>query len=169
MVNQRWWQSIKVVPTQHSSLSHAQRRQIWCGNDYHQQSKYLNNFVEQEHRNIKRRIRPMLGFKSFHRAERILASIELLHMIWKGQYQHQAGDGMSTAEQFCGLAAKTTDNAIVANFNITNATEPKICYIFPHETVSESFSIYHYVWGYAYVQCSLCSGNLHEWDRGNLR
>ena len=28
------------------------------------QSKYLNNLVEQDHRNIKRRIRPMLGFKS---------------------------------------------------------------------------------------------------------
>ncbi|EBG9081768.1 IS6 family transposase, partial [Salmonella enterica] len=29
------------------------------------QSKYLNNLIEQDHRNIKRRIRPMLGFKSF--------------------------------------------------------------------------------------------------------
>ncbi|EAT4222032.1 IS6 family transposase, partial [Salmonella enterica] len=31
------------------------------------QSKYLNNLIEQDHRNIKRRIRPMLGFKSFRR------------------------------------------------------------------------------------------------------
>jgi len=29
------------------------------------QSKYLNNVVEQDHRAIKRRVRPMLGFKSF--------------------------------------------------------------------------------------------------------
>ena len=28
------------------------------------QNKYLNNLVEQDHRNIKRRIRPMLGFKA---------------------------------------------------------------------------------------------------------
>ncbi|MFV8988267.1 DDE-type integrase/transposase/recombinase, partial [Serratia fonticola] len=51
------------------------------------QNKYLNNLVEQDHRNIKRRIRPMLGFKSFRRAQTILAGIELIHMIRKGQYQ----------------------------------------------------------------------------------
>lgn len=61
----------------------------------------LNNLaVEQDDRNIKRRIRPMLGFKSFRRAQAILAGIELLHMIRKGQYQHPAGSGMSP-EQFC--------------------------------------------------------------------
>lgn len=69
------------------------------------QNKYLNNMVEQGHRNIKRRIRPMLGFKSFCRAQTILAGIELIHMIRKGQYQHPAGDGMSPAEQFYLLAA----------------------------------------------------------------
>ena len=41
------------------------------------QNKYLNNLIEQDHRNIKRRIRAMLGFKSFRRAQTILASIEL--------------------------------------------------------------------------------------------
>ncbi|ECU5336724.1 IS6 family transposase, partial [Salmonella enterica] len=49
------------------------------------QSKYLNNLIEQDHRNIKRRIRPMLGFKSFRRAQTLLAGIELIHMIRKGQ------------------------------------------------------------------------------------
>ncbi|RAU35205.1 IS6 family transposase [Enterobacter sp. ECC-175] len=69
------------------------------------QSKYLNNLVEQDHRNIKRRIRPMLGFKSFRRAQTILAGIELVHMIRKGQYQHPQGAGLSLAEQFYLLAA----------------------------------------------------------------
>lgn len=69
------------------------------------QSKYLNNLVEQDHRNIKRRIRPMLGFKSFRRAQTILAGIELLHMIRKGQHQHLQGDGLSPAEQFYLLVA----------------------------------------------------------------
>jgi putative transposase len=32
------------------------------------QSKYLNNLVEQDHRAVKRRTRPMLGFKEFHSA-----------------------------------------------------------------------------------------------------
>lgn len=49
-------------------------------------SKYLNNLVEQDRRNIKRRIRSWQGFKSFRRAQTILAGIELIHMIRKGQY-----------------------------------------------------------------------------------
>lgn len=69
------------------------------------QSKYLNNLIEQDHRNIKRRIRQMLGFKSFRRSQTILAGIELIHMIRKGQYQHLQGDGLSAAEQFYLLAA----------------------------------------------------------------
>ncbi|MFV8908873.1 DDE-type integrase/transposase/recombinase, partial [Serratia fonticola] len=69
------------------------------------QNKYLNNLVEQDHRNIKRRIRPMLGFNSFRRAQTLLAGIELIHMIRKGQYQHPQSEGLSTAEQFYLLAA----------------------------------------------------------------
>jgi putative transposase len=69
------------------------------------QSKYLNNLVEQDYRNIKRRIRPMLGFKSFRRAQTILAGIELINMIRKGQLQHPVGDELSPAEQFYLLAA----------------------------------------------------------------
>lgn len=48
------------------------------------QNKSLNNLVEQEHRAIKLRTRPMLGFKLFRRAQTILAGIELVHMIRKG-------------------------------------------------------------------------------------
>ena len=49
------------------------------------QCKYLNDVVEQDHRFIKRRIRPMLGFKSFHSARATLAGIELWRMLKKGQ------------------------------------------------------------------------------------
>ena len=69
------------------------------------QNKYLNNLGEQEHRNIKRRNRLMLGFKSFRRAQTLLAGIELLHMIRKWQYKHPQSDGLSPAEQFYLLAA----------------------------------------------------------------
>jgi transposase-like protein len=69
------------------------------------QNKYLNNLVEQDHRNIKHRIRQMLGFKSFRRAQTILSGIELIHMIRKGQFQYPAGDGLTPAEQFYLLAA----------------------------------------------------------------
>ncbi|WP_332624528.1 IS6 family transposase [Klebsiella grimontii] len=69
------------------------------------QSKYLNNLIEQDHRNIKRRICLMLGFKSFRRAQTLLAGIELLHMIRKRQYQPPQSDGLSPAEQFYLLTA----------------------------------------------------------------
>ena len=40
------------------------------------QCKYLNNIVEQDHRNIKRRIRGMLEFKSFWKARIVLGGVE---------------------------------------------------------------------------------------------
>lgn len=49
------------------------------------QVKYLNNIIEQDHRFIKKRIRPMLGLKSLQTAKRIIAGIEAMHMIKKGQ------------------------------------------------------------------------------------
>ena len=49
------------------------------------QSKYLNNLIEQDHRAIKRIVRPMLGLKSFRTARITLQGIELMHMIKKGQ------------------------------------------------------------------------------------
>jgi putative transposase len=49
------------------------------------QKKYLNNVIEQDHRAIKRRTRPMLGFKDFRCARIILGGIKFMHMIVKGQ------------------------------------------------------------------------------------
>jgi transposase-like protein len=49
-------------------------------------SKYLNNMIEQDHRNVKMRIGPMLGFKHFKHAATTIAGIELTHRIRKGQF-----------------------------------------------------------------------------------
>lgn len=49
------------------------------------QIKYLNNIVEQDHHFIKRRVRCMLGFKSYQTAISILSGIEAIHMIKKRQ------------------------------------------------------------------------------------
>ena len=68
------------------------------------QSKYLNNVVEQDHRAIKRRTRPMMGFKSFWAARRILAGVETMHMIRKGQMNCPKGSTTSVAQQFYSLA-----------------------------------------------------------------
>jgi len=48
-------------------------------------SKYLNNIVEQDRRAVKRRIRPMMGFKALRSARATLDGIETAHMIRKGQ------------------------------------------------------------------------------------
>src|SRR6201996_2123747 len=49
--------------------------------------QYLNNIVEQDHRRIKFRTQPMLGFKPFYNARRVLIGIELVKKILKGQYR----------------------------------------------------------------------------------
>jgi len=50
-------------------------------------SQYLNNIVEQDHRRIKQRIRPMLGFKRFDHAAITISGIELAEKIKKGQFK----------------------------------------------------------------------------------
>ena len=50
-------------------------------------SQYLNNLVEQDHRRIKQRIRPMLGFKRFDHAAVTISGIELEKKIKKGQFK----------------------------------------------------------------------------------
>ena len=53
------------------------------------QVKYLNNIVEQDHRFIKKRVRSMLGFKSYETATSILSGVEAMHMMKKGQLNLQ--------------------------------------------------------------------------------
>jgi DDE domain len=43
--------------------------------------------IEQHHRGVKSRIKPMLGFKIFDRAAVTIAGVELLHRIRKGQFK----------------------------------------------------------------------------------
>jgi len=66
-----------------------QETKIWT-------SKYLNNIIEQDHRRIKQRIYPMLGFKRFAHAAITISGIELAHRIRKGQFDtsQTAQDGV---------------------------------------------------------------------------
>lgn len=73
------------------------------------QRKYLNNIVEQDHRRVKRLIRPGLGFGSFQTARRTLAGYEAMAMIRKGQLRDIGGQDMRAqatfiAELFQGAA-----------------------------------------------------------------
>ncbi len=67
------------------------------------QNKYRNNLIEQEHRNIKRLTRPMLGFKSWDSMKSTIAGYELVNMIKKGQKMN-AGK-MTFCDQFYAIAA----------------------------------------------------------------
>lgn len=51
------------------------------------QNKYLNNRVEQDHRFIKRLVKPGMGFGSFNTARRTLKGYEMIHMMRKGQIE----------------------------------------------------------------------------------
>ena len=68
------------------------------------QIKYLNNIIEQDHRAIKRIVRPMLGVKLFRCAHILIAGIETMHMIRKGQLDCPQGQASSAASQFYRLA-----------------------------------------------------------------
>jgi transposase-like protein len=72
--------------------SHRAVREFLCehrrgGRTEVRSSKYLNNLIEQDHRSIKLRLGPMLGFKRFRRASITIAGIELMHRIRKGQFE----------------------------------------------------------------------------------
>jgi len=68
------------------------------------QSRYLNNRIEQDHRRIKRRVRHILGSKSFASAKAILDGSELIHMMRKRQARYAFNPDPSLAEQFAILA-----------------------------------------------------------------
>src|SRR4051794_23508963 len=64
------------------------------------QVKYLNNIVEQDHRRLKRLIRPGLGFGSFWTARRTLAGYEVMAMVRKGQVRRIGGRDMRAQATF---------------------------------------------------------------------
>jgi transposase-like protein len=70
-------------------------------------SKYLNDLVEQDHRRVKQRVYPMLGFKRFKNAAVTISGIELAHKIKKGQFD------TSTVEE-AGVRAQQLWEAVLA-------------------------------------------------------
>ena len=68
-------------------------------------SQYLNNLVEQDHRRIKQRIRPMVGFKRFDHAAVTISGIELAEQIKKGQFKTgKFGNRKSTMSELWNAA-----------------------------------------------------------------
>ncbi|HEX6013303.1 MAG TPA: DDE-type integrase/transposase/recombinase, partial [Geminicoccaceae bacterium] len=75
----------------------------------HRRGRWLNNRVEQDHRRVKPRVRPMLGFQGFWTARRTLAGIEAMRMLTKGQVRAVPANDLPGQRAFVhrvfGLAA----------------------------------------------------------------
>lgn len=67
-------------------------------------SKCLSNIVEQDHRAVKRIVRPTHAFKPFRCARILLAGIEVRHTIRKGQLGPIKDRVTSAANQLYSLA-----------------------------------------------------------------
>ncbi len=75
-----------------SAVEHLQQEEHLPESCTLRQSKYLNNIVEQDHRFIKRLVKPGLGFGSFRTAWRTVRGYEIMNVIRKGQLM-DAGRG----------------------------------------------------------------------------
>jgi transposase-like protein len=62
------------------------------------QGRHLNKRLEQDHRAVKRRVRPMVGFKSACSARVIPGGIEMIHMMRKDQAKYACRLQLSLAE-----------------------------------------------------------------------
>ena len=80
-------------------------------------SKYLNNVVEQDHRRIKQRVRPMLGFKRFETAAITISGIELAEKIRKQQFKTRklAGQTRNCSRHLGSYSRCLTPSRILSN------------------------------------------------------
>jgi transposase-like protein len=71
-------------------------------------NRYLNNLVEQDHRKVKQRVRPRLGFKRFEFATITVSGIEFVHQIKKDQFD------VSALRSPSGMHAASLGRAVLA-------------------------------------------------------
>jgi transposase, IS6 family len=96
--------------TSYPGALHEMKREGELGRfTQHRRGRWLNNRVERDHRRIKRRVRPMLGFKGFRTARRALAGVEAMAMLAKGQVRAVPANDLPAQRGFVhrvfGLAA----------------------------------------------------------------
>ena len=89
----------RLAPLPYPYPSHRLQQNLWRFARL-RQCKYLNNIVEQDHRRIKRLVRPGLGFGSLRTAKRTLAGYEAMAMIRKGQVHNIDGHDMQAQNDF---------------------------------------------------------------------
>jgi len=84
-------QGIQTITLDGYAASHRAVRELKAdgslpANTKLRSSKYLNYLIEQDHRGVKQRIGPMLGFKQLRNAAITIAGIEMMHRIRKSQF-----------------------------------------------------------------------------------
>jgi transposase-like protein len=78
--------TVDGYPATHTAISELKAEEILPHNTKVRTSKYLNNLIEQDHRRVKQRIYPMLGFKRFSNAAVTINGVELVQKIRKSQF-----------------------------------------------------------------------------------
>jgi transposase-like protein len=78
--------TVDGYPATHTALNELKAEEVLPQETRVRTSKYLNNLIEQDHRQVKQRIYPMLGFKRFENAAIAISGIELAQKIKKGQF-----------------------------------------------------------------------------------
>jgi transposase-like protein len=91
----------------HTAISELKKFKILPINALVRTSKYLNNLIEQDHRRVKQRVYPILGFKRFENASVTISGIELARKIKKEQFD------ISTVEQ-AGVRVQQLWEAVLA-------------------------------------------------------
>jgi transposase-like protein len=80
-------------PATHSAVAELKESKVLRPEVKVWASKYLNNIIEQDHRRVKQRIYPMLGFKNSENATVTISGIELAQKIRKQQFDPSAVTG----------------------------------------------------------------------------
>ena len=91
--------------------------QLW-GLSRLRQRNHLNNVVEQDHRRIKRLVRPGLGFGSRPTGRRTLADHEAMAMVRKGQAHNIGGRDMGHKQPSwaaCSGSRPNRQNAVASH------------------------------------------------------
>src|SRR5918997_58830 len=73
-------------PATDAAVAELKKCRVLCPQAKVRTSKYVNNLIEQDHRRVKQRLYPMLGFKNFANAAVTLGGVELAQKIKKGQF-----------------------------------------------------------------------------------
>lgn len=94
-------------------------------------SKYLNNIIEQDHRRVKQRVYPMLGFKRFRHATVVIRGIELVHKIRKGQYD------TSAVKMRAGSRAPQVWDAVLFGRDRTGGGTRALCLCYLHQNLQK--------------------------------